>query len=305
MPGEVPDRRDPIVLGALAWLRAEAAARRAGWPRVAVFASLVAMMALFALIASALVLTRRAGLPPYSIFLIMPVGVLLMILAGSWIVGALTARALAPTADLVRDAILRMRRCASCGYALGADPANEGEVVCPECGAAWAARSLGRLGVAQAGAEQAMAMRHIMHTAAGHRTRRRDAAGRPYGPVTLAQRRESDQRWRDILWARARRVELAAFAMLAASFAVAVAVVVGDELHAARAFVVLLTPTIGVVSLVAIFALVRRRLDRERIRVRRCLACEYRLRRHGDLQRCDACDAVWPRPTRGRDTLRR
>lgn len=293
------------MLGALAWLRAEAAARSAGWPRVAGFVGVVAMMAVFVPIALSLLLARRAGLPPYSIFLIIPVGVLLMILAGSWIVGALTARAIAPTADLVRDAILRMRRCPSCGYALGADASQEGEVVCPECGAAWAARSLGRFGVAQAEAGEAMSIRQIIHAAAGHRSRRRDAAGRPYGSILLAQRREPNQRWRDVLWARARRAEWIGVASLVALFAGGVLAAFAAPGRGGAATALLTLPPLGFIVFLLVLLRVRRMLDRVRLRVRRCLACESRLRPDGDRLRCDACAAVWPRPERARDTLRR
>jgi hypothetical protein len=198
-----------------------------------------------------------------------------------------------------------MRRCPSCGYALGVDASDGHEVVCAECGAAWAAGSLGRFGVAHAEAGEAMSIRQAIHAAAGHRSRRRDAAGRPYGSTLLAQRREPNQRWRDVLWARARRAEAIGIALLLGLFAAGIALALAAPGRAIAATSLVVLPSLGFVLFMVRLVRMRRMLDRLRLRVRRCLACESRLRPDGERLRCDACDAAWRRPERGRDTLRR
>lgn len=292
--GDVPDRRDPVFLGALAWLRAEAATRRAGWPRVAALIVAILAIASVAPLAALAVGVRRFGLPPYFLVLGLPVFGFLVAALTVNVAAVLTGRALAECADLVRDAMLRMRRCPACGYPfhLGMEGSTD-RARCSECGAVWASQRLGRLGPASGGQLEPSRVRQILFTAAGCRSRRRDAAGRRYGPMFLTQRREESLRWRSVIQGRARRSEWFAVGMLLGSIAAGMALAMLLPRGVLTVFLLITGIVVGLVVFLVLIAAMRRRIDRMRLRLKRCLACEGRLRRERDRLHCAACEATW------------
>lgn len=301
--GDIPDIHHHVARCALARLRSEAATRRLGSPRLYVALSTSLIVALACAVPVGLVLAMRfLRVAPIWVMLGMIPGFAIMfgltVLTSSTLMG----RGLGESVSLIIDAILRMGRCASCGYPMGAvHDEGDGFQQCPECGATWRAERIGREPVPAAIGGVAARARGMIVMAAMCRSRRRDARGRIFEPLTFFQVTDGDVRMRRRTVERAAR-PLVALSILIPIAGVAASVGVALWLRASwwTLALVMLTVVAAIGALVALVRHSARRTIRLELRVRLCPACYHRLRREGDLLTCAGCDGAWLRPTRTR-----
>jgi hypothetical protein len=299
--GDAPDLRHPVARGALARLRSRAASERRPGARAAAIALVIAMSTMFAMApAGVILLTRSLRLPPYMQFGLLFGGIALAIGSIGFVSTRLLRRSLGTGVELVVDAILRMGRCASCGYPLDAIPdGGDGVQRCPECGASWRSALIGREAVPSAEGQNATLARGTIVMSAMSRSRRRDDRGRPFEPLTFFHVADEETR------RRRRTIERAARPSVILAVVTPITIVL-----ACMGTLVLVAPgpvaLVGIGLLVAggalsMFVLVARSARRTiylELRRRMCPACYCRLRREDDMLVCTRCEGAWKRPPR-------
>ncbi|MFO0827935.1 MAG: hypothetical protein U0572_07260 [Phycisphaerales bacterium] len=297
--GDVPDVRDPAARGVLARIRSEAASRKLGSPRLYVARTVATAIVFGSGFPMAFVLGMR------SLRVAPIVGLLIFIfaLAGGglvsvWLAMRAAGLSVGSALELVVAALLRMARCASCGYPIDASAADaNGLVRCPECGAAWRADRIGRESVPPAPPASATMARSAIVSSALARTRRRDDRGRPWSDSSLPwSDGGASTRWRDLVSRPLWPSMLLACGLIVGGLGLAIVILaqsagaVSAVVAAAAIFLLLLAA--GIVTL----ARAKRETIRRRLRIRSCLACACRLRRDGDFLVCTRCDAAWRHP---------
>ncbi|MDZ4828791.1 MAG: hypothetical protein SGJ09_01160 [Phycisphaerae bacterium] len=296
--GDVPDLRHPVARGALARLRSTAATQRFGWPR-AYNAVTIAVIVVVCASGPALVFAwmRWFRLPPIWLFftLIPALGATIFCLVA--LSSVMAGRALGAGVHLIATALLRMGRCASCGYPLDAIPADvDGILRCPECGAGWRGDRVGREAVPGVKPSLASFARSSIVLSAMCRTRQRDDRGRPFQAIAMTQLgADSTQRAK-------RRVTLGAWKWIVAMVltilaCVALCVIALLFIKTMAAVLPIFgLVVIGVLTLIAINARSERITRERQLRSRMCLACEQRLRSEGNMLVCTRCEGAWTRP---------
>lgn len=301
--GDVPDVRHPIARGELARLRSRAATGAEGFPWLSLFVGVLLPIVLVGGGSVALILGLRSlGYPPIVLVLALFPAVFAEVFAIIWVNSFLQARRIGRVKSLVIDALLRMRRCASCGYPLDPTSARGQALVrCAECGAAWALDRLGPELVPGAPRPSASTARAALFLSSLCRSRRIDDRGRRFAPdpmqhAATGQGHALDQRlgllmsllpWLLLLAAAPVLCAVGTFLLLS-RFGLSpgsVAAVVGAILAAGTIIVATVRHAARVSKV-------------QQLRRRSCLACEQRLRREGELLVCRRCDGAWLRPKR-------
>ncbi len=301
---EIPDLTNPVTAGALARLRSEASGRRGGRQQLAIALTVItAMTVVPGVIVGAVHLSRMTRQPPWILGLLLVFAVGVSVAAMTFILPRIVARGSAGNADLIADALLRMRRCAACGYPISVDAEPSGAPhSCSECGATWNAGRIGAAPVANGPRSTRTAFLASLAFSAACRSKARDDAGRLFAEPPQLQyvnmsKLPGDDVMRRTLWLP---ITLVVLGIVVTMLLLLVGVVHVRLRIPPWAFVA----TLGIVFAglpLAIIVGVRRQMDRGRrtlLRIRRCIACRQRLRREGPLLRCAACDATWRRPSR-------
>lgn len=299
--GDVPDIRHPVAQGELARLRSAAATQAGSFPWASLIVGVLLPLTLVGGGSLAIVLGLRAlGVPPILRVLALFPGVFAAVFAIIWINSLLQAARIGRVKSLVIDALLRMRRCAACGYPLDPSTARGQERVrCPECGAAWSLARLGAELVPAATRPSAGMARAALFLSALCRSRRVDDRGRRYAsnPLSHDAAHSSTRRSLGTLLALLPwLLLLAASPVLCGAGTYLLLSRFGPTLGATLAVATVIVATAGVVV-----ATVRRALRVSRtqqLRRRACLACDQRLRREGEMLVCTRCDGAWRRATR-------
>lgn len=301
---EIPDLTSPVTAGSLARLRSAASGRRGGRQQIAIVLTVLTAMTLVpGVIFGTVYLGRMTRQPPWSLGMLMILAVGASVAAMTFILPRIVARGSAGNADLLADALLRMRRCAACGYPIVGEIEPSGAPhTCSECGATWNAGRIGAVEVPNAPRSTRTAFLASLAFSAACRSRARDEAGRLFGEPPHLQhvnmsKLPGDDMMRRTLWLP--------IAMVVAGIVVAMFAILAGAIYLRIrippwAFIAILSSTFAVLPL-AIIVGVRRQVLRGRrilLRIRRCVACRQRLRREGPLLRCAACDATWRRPSR-------
>jgi hypothetical protein len=303
---ETPDLADPITAGALARLRSEAATRGGGGARWAIAMTMLTVAAIVpTTIFGTIILVRQLRAPPWILFAMLflavgaTVGVMFVLLP------RIAARGAAATADLVVDALLRMRRCAACGYPLAHDATpRDGLHVCSECGAGWRESRFGPTQARGGDPRTASTFRAVLGLSAVHFGRSADDAGRRYGPPPQPRHMRMPRMRGDRLLQKSLRPVLlllivgivTAIVLLITAAVLLRDVVPGWVLGSVLSLGAAIVPT---------WILLALRSDQRRtryvlLRQRSCIACRQRLERRGERLHCPACDATWNRPVRSK-----
>jgi predicted RNA-binding Zn-ribbon protein involved in translation (DUF1610 family) len=206
-------------------------------------------------------------------------------------------RAILSRADLVTDAVLRIGRCAACGYPLASDAhPTDGVQHCAECGAVWRDERVGRSVVPSAKPGSRHFFAAFLLASAMVRSSARDDAGRHFsrpprashGKLVLPGEREINR----ALW-------LHLVGIIASSTVIPLAVIValvtlGSQLGSVGVSLVIVASVIAVPLLIlAIVKHYQREADRVLLRLRLCIACRQPLALTNELLVCPACDATW------------
>lgn len=297
--GETPVADHRVVAGALARLRSEAAPRSGGTVRLAaVLITVVAALVVPGLVFGSITIWRLRALPPWALLGLLLSAVVSSVMVLGTVIPRIAARSLLSRADLVADALLRMRRCASCGYPLEADDRpGDGLVTCSECGATWRESRVGPEGAPSDPEASPTGFEGLLMASASCRSRRRDAAGRPWAePPRLPHSSLSLPGDRAV---SRRTIGFVLGVALSAPAAVVLAVL-GILAWVRWSPWWTLAPVSGAAIAILLLGHLAGRIAGRTMRVllayRRCPACRQRLRRDGALLRCDACDATWDRP---------
>lgn len=295
---DAPEISHPIARGELARLRSAAADRSRSSSRF-LYHSLVAFfpgILLPAIFVGAVFMARSLRLSPlFQIAMLVP-----SIVVGIGAIIVCTSRTqtwtLHHTIDLVRDALLRMGRCASCGYALEHPERDTGSIIrCAECGAAWNDRRVEDHRVPNAAPGRVRMVRAAIWASAACRTRRRDDRGRPFqqqSRLYLSPESQAvDKAERSM---RGRTIGFAAIVLSGGAGTIAALTLIKSPL---TSIVIVLALSIGFgVTAIRFLRRSERLLRARRLRYRICLACGGRLRRNGAYLECAACDGAWLRP---------
>lgn len=303
-PEPAPDFTHPMTQGSLARLRSAAAARPRSpvirWMVVLIVTSAVMMPTV---VMGSVMLARWARLPPWALIGVLIGAVAVALGFALLVLPRLASRAMASRADLMVDALLRLRRCAACGYLLAADAEpNDGVHRCSECGATWNDARLGSVVVPDGEPKYSMSFAALLGVSAANRSRRTDDAGRLYaGPPRLSHSNMPKLPGDRHVW-RATRGWLLFFVF---SIPSGILMLLGAGLLLSAS----VNPTIP--ALMAMYALLvapaaiisslrnQRSLTRRALLCwRRCLACRGRLKRDGDTLHCPMCEATWKRAGR-------
>jgi hypothetical protein len=299
-----PDLAHPATQGSLARLRSAASERASGpvlrWLIALIVTSAVVMPAI---ILSAVFLVRTLRLPPWWIFVVLALAAGVAVGASLTILPRISARALAGRADLMADALLRMGRCAACGYPLAADAVPDDHIHrCSECGATWNDARLGKEVVPDGAPEYSTSFTSLLSMSAANRSQKRDDAGRRYAELprvshTRLPKLPGDQ--------AVRRATMWPVMVFVIAIPLGVLTALSSLLIAKSTQSLALAIAVAAVALVMTPLLVfwstrtQIRLTRRVLLKRRCcLACRQRLVRQGEMLHCDACDATWKRPAR-------
>lgn len=305
-----PDLTHPETMGALARLRS-AATQRHGAPlrNATILTVLLAILIVPGLIFGSIYFARRMLLPPWAMLGTMLTSVLVATGAMITVLPRVSARAAAARADLIADALLRLRRCAACGYPLAADAEpGDGEHRCSECGALWNDKRLGSTVVPDGPPQFKMSFKALLGLSAACRSKLRDDAGRPYGelprlthmnmPKVPGDRAALRATWPFTL--------LFALGMMSGILLIIVGAILLRGSVAAFLGIGCLAAGIGCAPLAIIWAhQSQKRTGRRALLARRiCIACRQRLRRDGEMLHCSACDATWRRVAKVRPPRR-
>jgi hypothetical protein len=301
---EAPDLTHPVTAGALARLRSAAAMRDRGSVRFAtVLTVLAAALIVPSTIFGVVLAARWLRMPPLALVMVLMCGVAVCVGALMFILPRIAAGAVAARADLIADALLRMRRCAACGYPLAADAEpDDGYHTCSECGATWSDRRLGETIAPNGPRDMAVAFRAMLGLSAACRSRRFDDAGRPYADLPQLTHMRSPKMPGDRQVMRATWPLIALCGVMVPS---GILFLLFGAFLARGSVSIWLSVACFVVAAVAaplaiIWSLVTTR-SRARLvlfRHRICPACRQRLTRSGAMLHCAACAATWRRPLR-------
>lgn len=297
--GDAPDLRHPVARGALARLRSEAATQRPGRLGIYTFITIIGITAISVGVPFGLIYAMRSfRLPPWGLVGIAPV-FMGMIFAFVALSSVMMGRGLGAGVHLIVTALLRMGRCAACGYPIDAIPADgDGKLRCPECGAGWRDDRIGREAVPSLKRSLAVFARSSIVSSAMCRTRQRDDRGRLFQAISLTHF-GSDKVRRGM-----KRASLGArpwIAALVATVVLCIACCIATLVYVKSVAVAISVGGIVVIGVVLVILLNTRvvQITRHRqLRSRICLACEQRLRREGDMLICTQCDGAWRRPKR-------